>query len=110
MSPSEVVTITPTKLRMQICRATLTSHFSFGSAPASGPLLALPLQAQTVANFFLAFEQELAIVPVLNKIDMESAEPKVCCVTVHAVPWHVRTACKPQTGLLACLLWQRNGG
>ncbi|KAI3434957.1 hypothetical protein D9Q98_003011 [Chlorella vulgaris] len=34
------------------------------------------VQAQTVANFFLAFEQELAIVPVLNKIDMESAEPQ----------------------------------
>jgi translation elongation factor EF-4 len=48
-------------------------------------LLALPLQAQTVANFFLAFEQELAIVPVLNKIDMESAEPQVCCVTIPAV-------------------------
>lgn len=34
-------------------------------------------QAQTVANFYLAFEQELAIVPVLNKIDMDSAEPAV---------------------------------
>lgn len=33
------------------------------------------LQAQTVANFFLAFDQNLAIVPVLNKIDMVSAEP-----------------------------------
>lgn len=33
------------------------------------------LQAQTVANFFLAFDQNLAIVPVLNKIDMVSADP-----------------------------------
>ena len=33
------------------------------------------LQAQTVANFFLAFDQNLAIVPVLNKIDMTSADP-----------------------------------
>ena len=33
------------------------------------------VQAQTVANFFLAFEQDLAIVPVLNKIDMPAAEP-----------------------------------
>ncbi|KAL3142012.1 hypothetical protein ABBQ32_004651 [Trebouxia sp. C0010 RCD-2024] len=33
------------------------------------------IQAQTVANFFLAFDQNLAIVPVLNKIDMVSAEP-----------------------------------
>lgn len=35
----------------------------------------LLLQAQTVANFFLAFDQNLAIVPVLNKIDMVSADP-----------------------------------
>ncbi|KAL0048521.1 hypothetical protein WJX82_004995 [Trebouxia sp. C0006] len=33
------------------------------------------IQAQTVANFFLAFDQNLAIVPVLNKIDMSSADP-----------------------------------
>ena len=33
------------------------------------------MQAQTVANFFLAFDQNLAIVPVLNKIDMSSADP-----------------------------------
>lgn len=37
----------------------------------------LPLQAQTVANFYLAWEQDLAIVPVLNKIDMDSADPQV---------------------------------
>lgn len=28
-----------------------------------------------MANFFLAFDQNLAIVPVLNKIDMTSADP-----------------------------------
>lgn len=33
------------------------------------------VQAQTVANFFLAFDQNLAIVPVLNKLDMSSADP-----------------------------------
>ena len=33
-------------------------------------------QAQTVANFFLAFEQDLAIVPVLNKVDLPAAEPQ----------------------------------
>jgi GTP-binding protein LepA len=31
------------------------------------------VQAQTVANFYLALEHELAIVPVLNKIDMATA-------------------------------------
>jgi hypothetical protein len=38
------------------------------------------VQAQTVANFYLAFELDLAIVPVLNKIDMDSAEPQVRCL------------------------------
>jgi GTP-binding protein LepA len=33
------------------------------------------VQAQTVANAFLAMEHELAIVPVLNKIDMPIARP-----------------------------------
>jgi translation elongation factor EF-4 len=34
------------------------------------------LQAQTVANFFLAFEHELPIIPVLNKIDLKNAQPE----------------------------------
>jgi GTP-binding protein LepA len=33
------------------------------------------VQAQTVANAFLAMENELAIVPVLNKIDLSVARP-----------------------------------
>src|SRR5713226_6417896 len=33
------------------------------------------VQAQTVANAFLAMEHELAIVPVLNKIDLPVARP-----------------------------------
>src|SRR5437762_13342625 len=33
------------------------------------------VQAQTVANAFLAMESELTIVPVLNKIDMAIARP-----------------------------------
>ncbi|PRP88361.1 hypothetical protein PROFUN_03275 [Planoprotostelium fungivorum] len=32
------------------------------------------VQAQTMANFFLAFDAGLAIVPVINKIDMPSAQ------------------------------------
>lgn len=35
------------------------------------------VQAQTVANAFLAMEHELAIVPVLNKIDLPIARPDV---------------------------------
>lgn len=39
-------------------------------------ILLFCVQAQTVANFYLAFDLDLAIVPVLNKIDMDSAEPE----------------------------------
>ena len=41
------------------------------------------VQAQTVANFFLAFEQDLAIIPVLNKVDMASAEPDKVAQQIH---------------------------
>ncbi|KAI9219780.1 P-loop containing nucleoside triphosphate hydrolase protein [Blastocladiella britannica] len=34
------------------------------------------IQAQTVANFYLAFGQDLTILPVLNKIDLPAAEPE----------------------------------
>ncbi|OMJ11543.1 Translation factor GUF1-like protein, mitochondrial [Smittium culicis] len=34
------------------------------------------IQAQTVANFYLAFSQDLKIVPVLNKVDLPGAEPE----------------------------------
>ena len=33
------------------------------------------VQAQTMANFYLAFEQDLTIVPIINKIDMVTANP-----------------------------------
>ena len=32
------------------------------------------IQAQTMANFYLAFEQDLTIIPVINKIDMSNAD------------------------------------
>jgi small GTP-binding protein len=31
------------------------------------------VQAQTMANFYLAFEQDLSIIPVINKIDLSNA-------------------------------------
>ncbi|KAL4641648.1 translation factor GUF1, mitochondrial [Arapaima gigas] len=34
------------------------------------------IQAQTVANFYLAFEAQLTIIPVLNKIDLKNADPE----------------------------------
>lgn len=34
------------------------------------------VQAQTMANFYLAFDQDLAIIPVINKIDLPAADPQ----------------------------------
>src|SRR3990167_221402 len=34
------------------------------------------VQAQTMANFYLAFEQDLTIIPIINKIDMANARPE----------------------------------
>ena len=34
------------------------------------------VQAQTVANFYLAFGNDLVVVPVLNKIDLKNADPE----------------------------------
>ncbi|XP_034546646.1 translation factor Guf1, mitochondrial [Notolabrus celidotus] len=34
------------------------------------------VQAQTVANFYLAFEAQLAVIPVINKIDLKNADPE----------------------------------
>ncbi|KAM5447307.1 Translation factor guf1 mitochondrial [Microsporum audouinii] len=34
------------------------------------------VQAQTVANFYLAFAQGLTLVPVINKVDLPSADPE----------------------------------
>src|SRR5680860_551149 len=34
------------------------------------------VQAQTLANVYLAMEQDLKIIPVLNKIDLPAAEPQ----------------------------------
>lgn len=34
------------------------------------------VQAQTMANFYLAFDQDLKIIPVINKVDMSAADPE----------------------------------
>ena len=34
------------------------------------------VQAQTVANAFLAMNKNLAIIPVINKIDMQASRPR----------------------------------
>lgn len=34
------------------------------------------VEAQTMANFYLAFDQDLTVIPVINKIDMVNAQPE----------------------------------
>lgn len=43
------------------------------------------VQAQTVANFYLAFASDLAIVPVLNKIDLKTADPDRVAGQMHSL-------------------------
>ena len=54
------------------------------------------IQAQTISNLFLAIEHDLEIIPVLNKIDVESAMVDV--VTDQVVDL---LGCKPEDILLA---------
>ena len=35
------------------------------------------IQAQTISNLYLALENDLGIIPVMNKVDLPSAEPEV---------------------------------
>ena len=48
-----------------------------------------------MANFYLAFEQELAIVPVLNKVDLPSAEPARIAAQMQEVRWTSKRLVSP---------------
>lgn len=43
------------------------------------------VQAQTVANFYLAFANDLIIIPVINKIDLKQANPERVTQQLHSL-------------------------
>ena len=60
------------------------------------------LQAQTVANFYLAFELDLAVVPVINKVDLPAADPARVAAEIEAafdLPAASAVHCSAKSGL-----------
>ena len=43
------------------------------------------IEAQTLANTYLAIEHDLEVMPVINKIDLPSAEPERVCAEIESV-------------------------
>lgn len=74
-------------------------------ASSEGALLVVDatqgIQAQTISNLYLALDHDLEIIPVLNKIDMEAAEPEVVrdqvCDMIGCAPEDV-LMCSAKTG------------
>lgn len=59
------------------------------------------MQAQTVANFYHAFERNLEIVPVINKIDLHTADPAKVATEIEAtfdLPAATTLRCSAKSG------------
>lgn len=66
-----------------------TYEVSRSLAACEGALLVVDstqgVQAQTLANVYLALEHDLAIIPVINKIDLPNARPQEVAAEIEAV-------------------------
>ena len=60
------------------------------------------VEAQTVANCYTAIEQNLEVIPILNKIDLPSADPEKVCEEIEeiiGIEATDATTCSAKTGL-----------
>ncbi len=66
-----------------------TYEVSRSLAACEGALLVVDaaqgVEAQTLANFYLAIENDLEVLPVLNKIDLPTAEPDRVCQEIEDI-------------------------
>ena len=56
------------------------------------------IEAQTLANTYLALEHNLALIPVINKIDLPSAQPEVVAQEIERVIGLARRRVHPRLG------------
>ena len=57
-----------------------------GASTAGMPIMfSQGIEAQTLANTYLAIENDLEVMPVVNKIDLPSADPERVCNEVENI-------------------------